>query len=383
MGLANLDAQSKSKSEIVAELSKVDWNFPESNTARSIHNIHPYPAKFIPEIPRTLIEILDPPANSIVFDPFCGSGVTLYEANKSGLNAFGIDLNPIACLISRVKTREISRNLLTVAQEVVWEANSKLDAAAIPDIPNLDHWFQPNVQSELAALRVSIEDADLNNADKEALNLALSAIIVRVSNQDSDTRYAARDKKVQTGDASSLFLKSVERIVSASLAVSGESTVVQSNILDVGPEQLPNNIGLVVTSPPYPNAYEYWLYHKYRMYWLDFDPIEVKNKEIGARAHYFKKNAPTASDFENQMSHVASICKEAMLPGAFACFVVGRSVVRGQTIDNAEIVRSAAGRVGLAEIASPVRQINSNRKSFNLSHANIKSETLLVFQKPL
>ena len=43
-----------------------------------------------------------------------------------------------------------------------------------------------------------------------------------------------------------------------------------------------------MTSPPYPNAYEYWLYHKYRMYWLGMDPIAVRQQEIGARPHYFR-----------------------------------------------------------------------------------------------
>ena len=48
------------------------------------------------------------------------------------------------------------------------------------------------------------------------------------------------------------------------------------------PSDIPRRVGLVITSPPYPNAYEYWLYHKYRMYWLGLDPIAVKKQEIGA-----------------------------------------------------------------------------------------------------
>ena len=59
----------------------------------------------------------------------------------------------------------------------------------IPEISNLDHWFMPQVQKALAALTTAIPDVP--ELHQDILRLALSSIIVRVSNQDSDTRYAA------------------------------------------------------------------------------------------------------------------------------------------------------------------------------------------------
>ncbi len=44
------------------------------------------------------------PQGGIVVDPFCGSGVVLHEAQKLGHTAYGFDINPTACLISRVLT---------------------------------------------------------------------------------------------------------------------------------------------------------------------------------------------------------------------------------------------------------------------------------------
>src|SRR6185437_6981584 len=90
-----------------------------------------------------------------------------------------------------------------------------------------------------------------------------------------------------------------------------------------------------VFSPPYPNAYEYWLYHKYRMYWLDHDPIAVREAEIGARPHYFKKNHQTEHDFERQMGDCFGLLARVMEPGSHACFVVGDSIIHGRLIDNA------------------------------------------------
>src|SRR5690349_5562029 len=45
----------------------------------------------------------------VVFDPFCGGGSTLVEAQHLGLPAVGSDLNPIPVLITRVLTRYLPR----------------------------------------------------------------------------------------------------------------------------------------------------------------------------------------------------------------------------------------------------------------------------------
>ena len=51
----------------------------------------------------------------LILDPFCGSGTALVEAQRAGFDAVGIDLNPIACRISRVKTGPTLRWLGLVA----------------------------------------------------------------------------------------------------------------------------------------------------------------------------------------------------------------------------------------------------------------------------
>ena len=91
-------------------LSSVDWDFSDASVD-SLANIHPYPARFINEIPKHLIEEIGCPEGTIILDPFCGSGTTLVEAQRHGFDSVGIDLNPIACLISRVK-RSLYRPVL-------------------------------------------------------------------------------------------------------------------------------------------------------------------------------------------------------------------------------------------------------------------------------
>ena len=350
--------------------------------AHPIEAIHPYPAKFIGEIPRALIRALPCPKGTLVLDPFSGSGTTLLEAQRLGLPSVGIDLNPIACLIARVKTGARPRGLADAAH-LISERASKVDISTKRDIPNVDHWFNSDVQNAIEALLNelrTIADRGLH----DALHLALSSILVRVSNQESDTRYAAIEKKVGRTDVFAGFVSAAHKLERALAARDWEispAKVIEANTLQVSPEQLGGRVGLVITSPPYPNAYEYWLYHKYRMWWLGFDPLAVKAQEIGARAHFFKRNHHTEQHFWDQMRGTFKLIGNTLVKGGYACFVIGRSKIHGNIIDNAHIIQTVAEESGFATSNRIERTISSTRKSFNLSHANIKTETVLVLKK--
>ncbi len=151
--------------------------------------------------------------------------------------------------------------------------------------------------------------------------------------------------------------------------------------MKVGPETIGVPVGMVITSPPYPNAYEYWLYHKYRMWWLGFDPIAVKAQEIGARAHFFKRDHHTKEKFLDQMRTAFALIGSVLVDAGFACFVIGRSKIHGSIIDNAATIQTLAEEGGMRLVCRIERVISARRKSFNLSHANIKTETVIVFQK--
>lgn len=367
---------------ISSGLSEIDWSFSNRAKAPAIEGIHPYPAKFIGDIPRAFIEHLAIPAETRVFDPFCGSGTTLVEAQRAGLATVGIDLNPIACLLTRVKTSPLPSNFFSAVEDVVDRAK-KIKATPPTTIPNVDHWFKCDVQLAVASLAQTIA-RDEYAPWLDLLRLTLSSILVRVSNQDSDTRYAAVEKKVGREDVFIYFTTAASKLQKALENRDwplSEAQVIEGNTLEIQPEQIGKNIGLVVSSPPYPNAYEYWLYHKYRMWWLGFDPISVKEKEIGARAHFFKKNAHSAELFIDQMRASFDLIDAVLVKHGFVCFIVGRSKIHGRIINNGDIIEKVALERGLDIVTRFDRVINANRKSFNLAHANIKTETMLVFHK--
>lgn len=369
-------------SALTDRLAEVDWTFPHRTKGPKVEAIHPYPAKFIGDIPRAFIENLPIPADTVILDPFCGSGTTLLEAQRAGYSTVGIDINPIACLIAKVKTAPLETGFLESVAKIVAEAKD-VKELPFPSIPNIDHWFKKEIQAAVGALASRIGDP-LYAPWQAQLRLALSSILVKVSNQESDTRYAAIEKDVVADDVFSTFTAAADKLSKALEERSwplSSARVIEGNTLEVSPSQIGRNVGMVITSPPYPNAYEYWLYHKYRMWWLGFDPIAVKKQEIGARAHFFKKNRHTAEMFADQMRTMLTLVDAVLVKKGFVCIVVGRSKIHGEIINNGDMIEEVGKALGFSVVAKFERQMNQNRKSFNLSHANIKTETVLVFRK--
>jgi site-specific DNA-methyltransferase (cytosine-N4-specific) len=374
--------------QMVGKLNQVDWNFADSGTGEGIHSIHPYPAKFIPQIPRQLINLYAP-EDATILDPFCGAGTSLVESLKQSHKTYGVDLHPLACLISRVKTRQLPEEFTEASRRIVRDSRARYSKENVqpPDLPNVEHWFKESVQRALTILSEEINEVE-DTATREALMVAMAAIIVKVSNQDSNTRYAAVETDVDAEDVFQEFARSTSRVDEAFLKQQGWDSslpmcrVLNEDILKVSPEDVQSEVDLIITSPPYPNAYEYWLYHKYRMYWLELgDPKEVRAKEIGARPHYHGNDPEDEEDFERQMESTFSLLGEVTHDQARACFIVGRSIIQGEEINNAEILRRAAteGRFTLEDSAS--REILSSSKSFNPGYSGIKNEKILVFSK--
>jgi len=81
------------------------WDFAGEDTQRYLHSLHPYPARFIPQLPRKAVEEYTTPGQTVL-DPFAGCGTALLESVIAGRNAIGIDNNAVACLVSRAKTAQ-------------------------------------------------------------------------------------------------------------------------------------------------------------------------------------------------------------------------------------------------------------------------------------
>ncbi len=386
----------------IPRLMEIPWDFPNSNTGYLTHNLHPYPAKFIPQIPSSLIEELSSPGETIA-DIFCGSGTTLLETLRLNRNAIGIDANPLAVLISRAKTTSLTRvDFQQLATHIT--ACEQLWQKVCPPVGDLFHkekpfrslgwrpspsvcefWFTPHVVEELAELGDLIDRLN-TPASKQFCAVVLSAIIVSVSNQDSDTRYVRRNKGLAPGDTVQRYLAQLSSSVQAAKEMSAlinrqfSCTVHDANLLDA---PITEPFDLVVTSPPYPNAYSYHLYHRTRLIWLGYDPELLKKVEIGSHRKYSAKgrNRATPETFRNEFRKVFHWLRHRLRTRRHACFVIGDSTINGELIDNASILSETGSGAGFKEVARIKRTIAPTKKAFNPKIGRIKTESILILQK--
>ncbi len=386
---------------MLARLKEVDWDFPGAQTGHLTHALHPYPAKFIPQIPNALIQELSSPGETVA-DIFCGSGTTLLEALQLKRNAIGIDANPLAALISRAKTTSLTDlefQELAAHRAACEQTRGKATSCPGDLFANgepfrssgwrpardvCEFWFDPPVVEELAELRQQIDQISSERA-RVLCAVCLSAIIVTVSKQDSDTRYVRRNKPFQPGDAVRRYLSQVDAATSAVRRVSAvveersSCHVLNTDILEA-PDTAP--LDLVVTSPPYPNAYSYHLYHRTRMIWLGQDPEQFKKIEIGSHRKYSAKgrNRATPETFRKEFEAIFQWLRLRLRRQRYACFVIGDSTINGARVDNASLLAEAGATAGFREAARFVRNIAPTRKAFNPSIGRIKTEHILILR---
>lgn len=350
------------------------------------HNIHPYPAKYIPQIPGSLLDYLSVPAGGTVLDPFCGSGTTLLEAAIRGCSAIGTDSNPIATLISRTKCTLLSREQREQVEAVLSQLelfDPAMDASIeIPDFLNRDHWFQLNMQKELGYIRHLIHTASDPHA-ADFLCTAFSAIIVKSSNQESDTRWRAKDKNLPDGFAIAEFkkkaldmlsrMRQLERYSLGAVTVKTQDSRQMDFIQD-------GTVACAITSPPYMNSFDYYLYHKLRMYWLGYDHYEVQEKEIGSRNKHCD-NGRGIDAYVESIRQVVQQVRQKLTPQGCFCVVIGDSIYKDELIHMDEVYNGIARRTGFTtkEVFSFDQRKYTRAFTPHLKTANKKSH-IMIFQ---
>lgn len=312
------------------------------------HNLHPYPAKFIPQIPAAIMDEFAPP-RAVVVDPFCGSGTVAVEAAIRGFTCHASDLNPIATLVTKAKVSILTQEEHDLLSSLLVRLRMrKVDIIhPIPEFKNRNHWFCQEMAQELNTIRNAIVTLPESGA-RDVATAVFSAIVVKCSRQESDTRWKAVEKDFYPGLAFQSFesklLDSQRRLLEFKEKATGTTTVVESDARHMS-HLVSASADLVVTSPPYLNSYDYYLYHKLRMFWLGFDHYAVQAIEIGSRNRH-SDNAESADSYFEAMTSVFLELRRVLKPNAIAAFVVGDSIHRGNLIDMGAGYRTIAGASG-------------------------------------
>lgn len=388
----------KTAARLLLDLRKLT-TIPKEGTTYGLHGIHPYAAKFIPQVPARIIESCVNTRHRVL-DPFCGSGTTLAEAYVRGIRSVGFDINPIAVLLSKVKTTFLEGEEWNQADRFAAEINTKLlnndcSRAWYPEIPRADHWFKDHVLSDLGIIAGELKQIE-NEKIRNVLEVAFSSIVVSVSNQESETRFAAIEKELSSDIVRTQFSRKfsdISRKIKLTNTPSNDIVSCQVFLKDTRnmSQCIPSrSIDLVVTSPPYLNSYDYYLYHKFRIYWLGFDKnitnVEnVKEMELGARYHYSGDKPKSIAIFRQNISDCFKEIGKVTKLGKLVFVLVGDSIVQGKFIEMDEFYEDICSELGLnlvAKTSYSLRDITRSFVSQNVAKGNMydKKQHILVFQ---
>ena len=315
------------------------WDFKDDDTHEYTHGIHSYPAMMVSPISKNIIDIVKQfKTVDSLFDPFAGSGTVLVEGMLAGIPIIaGNDINPLALLLSKVKTTPIERSVLQNEYIELKERldtlytkydflihfvddymvkNKKLDLTSkdgwgcdapnyldefyrefqltlkAPTFKNIGYWFRPRVIFELTLIKSAIKETE-NKDIREFFSVAMSEIIRLVSNRRNGEfkMFRMTPEKVATfnPDTKQEFIKVLERNIDKMCdftdAYDYLATASQVSIYCEDACKLPSvpceAYDLVITSPPYGDSrttVAYGEYSRLSLQWLDL--FDLSEKEI-------------------------------------------------------------------------------------------------------
>ena len=376
--------------------TKIDysWSFSDKtrkDTAYITHGYHRYPAKFIPQIVSRLVKRYTDEGDLIV-DPFGGCGTTLVESKIMGRPSVGIDINPVAVLITKAKITPIDpkkiEKIFAILKERI-DAYSKNTKVKTPEHERIDYWFKQEEKRKLAFIFDEIsklKDQDI----RDFFYCGFSNILKNCSIWLQKSNKPTRDLNKKPSDPIHTFYKQVKMMIRGN--ASFYELLKEKNYLDI-PSQVyctdartipvrDNSVSLIVTSPPYVTSYEYADLHQLTALWLEYtkDLSDFRKRFIGTSYHNKKdlvlnsalaekirnellkkdkKITEEVSTYFSEMNQVFVEMKRILKRRGKTCIVIGNTSLKGVEILNAEVFAEQLQNLGLKIIDIIKREIPS------------------------
>jgi DNA modification methylase len=394
--------------------------------------VHPFPARMAPGIALEIISRAKKPLR--VLDPMMGSGTVIALARLKKHRAVGVDIDPLAVLISRVWTTAVAaEEVQTKAREVLARAKKIFDnmsqGAAYPSGSDPEtrkfvaYWFDGYARRQLASLSLAVARVR-DEATRNILLCALSRLIITKQSGASlamDLSHSRPHKVFRRAPVKPFrkFLAAVDHVVQNCVdkKVGDRGPATRIHLGDARDLPVRNaSIDLVVTSPPYLNAIDYIRCSKFSLVWMGYripDLRRVRAASVGT------ETTPRESRSDVEVQAIISDLKlkpglgrhdEAVLtlyiedmrramrevtrvlaPGGKAVYVIGENTVRGTYIRTSHIISAIAELCGLKIEYRRVRALPANRRylpppssgsNSDSMDARIRREVVLAFCKP-
>lgn len=276
-----------------------------------IHKWYDYLEDFPYQLIEEKIKEYNLQSNSLVVEPFAGSGTTLISSNLFGCNSIGFDANPLMTFISEVKTTwdidlsQFKKTVFQVATQFMEKIKIydglELNQGFLKYMPlkELNQWLSPSLQKEVVLLKNLIVKID-NIKIKNLLLLAMSKACFDasyVSLCPGTTFYPFREKEKFWDIFSNKVIQIYKDLESIQEYTHfGKSQLINDSCLSASKYIKKDTIDFIITSPPYPNDLEYTRQTRLELYLLDFvkdmnDVQMIKRKMVkGSTKLIFKES---------------------------------------------------------------------------------------------
>lgn len=373
-------------------------------------------------IPRAILQSLPCGKNIRLLDPFCGSGTVLLEGMLLGHKAIGIDVNPLARLISLVKTTPIDPGHLQRHYSGIIRRARQASRVFSAD-PELDYWFRRPVRDSLRRILYSIQQIQ----DPECCDfftVCLSACVRPCSWADPSIAPPVRLNKTRVEHANARYLRdfkrassisgeevfyTFEKVVNANLRRMRElfedeglgNTCIQPARFEASNTGVSDNaIDAVVTSPPYCGAQKYARSLRLEMLILGFTNEEIADVDrrtlgtervrkadveqevvhqcplVGRLVRKIRKRNPVRahmlSRYVSYLESFASEVARVLKPGSNAFVTFGTDHLAGIRIDSGDLFARAASRYSLVHVATMIDTIPS-RGMITVRHSTART----------
>jgi hypothetical protein len=277
------------------ELSWPEEALPQRERTKHVHALHPYLGKFVPQLVEVFLRRLLRPEQA-VYDPFCGSGTTLVEANVYGCHAAGCDISAFNCLMTRVKTGAHRLGEVELALRGALEAARRAGPAPVEHAGEWARtWYAERALGELIAYRDAAASLDQSVREVAWVVLSRAARSARRTPHfdldfptapvlDSYWCHKHRRTCRPVGEAAKFLRRYTDDTLARLRAFAGLRRDRRVAVLheDARAARLPWPVDGIVTSPPYPGLIDYHEQHRYAYELLDLD--DRRAEEIGPAA---------------------------------------------------------------------------------------------------
>ena len=369
-----------------------EWAFESvRSTEQWTHGYHRYPAKFLPDVVRKIIEEYAKGSN-LIADLFAGCGTTLVEAKIHGISSVGVDINPVAQLITKVKTTPLAPDALQQAYTALVNLFDKYNESDFEDIKKherIDYWFTPSQKAKIAFLYDTVFHLEVDDDTKDFFYVCISHILKNCSWWLQSGTKPQRDMEKEPEDPFNEFKRHCNKMIGwnekfynelskkGHLGIPCEIHLGDARHTNITSE----SIDAIITSPPYVTSYEYADIHQLTAYWMEYisDIHEFRKKFIGSSysgndslivpnskqaqkivndlSENSKHIARDVAQYFNDMQEVAKEMARVLAPNGHACIVIGNTKIKEVQIKSAEVFYEFLRNAGLRKVTVIKRSI--------------------------